>query len=207
VRFLLAHILRDKFIIALAEGVHVHGGEYVAQYPLHHFIAGNTLISRTDEEDHMSQQPRHIAPGSKYTVQAGDTLWDIARRAYNDPEDWDTIYDANKQVIGSNPNLIRPGQVLQIPTESDPSRRQPPPTPHPAPHPTPTPNPAPTPNPTPAPTPIPTPDPTPIPTPDPTPTPTPTPNPTPTPEGEDDDSLLDKIERKIRDEFGEKKED
>jgi LysM repeat protein len=194
VRFLLAHVLGDKFIIALAEDVHVHGGEYVTQYPLHQFIAGNTLISRTDEEDYMSQQPRHIAPGSKYTVQAGDTLWDIAQRAYNDPEDWDTIYDANKQVIGNNANLIKPGQVLQIPTQSDPSRRQPPPTPHP-----------PTPHPTPVPTP--TPAPNPAPTPDPTPAPNPAPTPTSTPEGEDNDSLLDKIEQKVRDELGEKQED
>ena len=107
---------------------------------------------------------------------------------------WHKIYDANKQVIGNNANLIKPGQVLQIPTQSDPSRRQPPPTPHP-----------PTPHPTPVPTP--TPAPNPAPTPDPTPTPTPNPDPTPTPEGEDDDSLLDKIEQKVRDELGEKQED
>ena len=84
------------------------------------------LISTTsNKEDRMSQQSRHITPGSKYTVQAGDTLWGIAQRAYNDPEDWDTIYDANKQVIGNNPNLIKPGQVLQIPSQSDPDVRKP----------------------------------------------------------------------------------
>lgn len=142
----------------------------------------------------MSQQARHIAPGSKYTVQAGDTLWDIAQRAYNDPEDWDTIYDANKQVIGNNANLIKPGQVLQIPAQSDPTKRQPPPTLHPpAPHPAP----PPTPHPTPAPPP----------TPGPVPTPTPPPPPTPTPEGEDNDSLWDKIEQNVKNELGEKQED
>ena len=72
----------------------------------------------------MSQQSRRITPGSKYTVQAGDTLWDIAQRAYDDSEDWDTIYDANKQVVGNDPNLIKPGQVLQIPSQSDPDKRQ-----------------------------------------------------------------------------------
>ena len=76
------------------------------------------------KEDQMSQQSRRITPGSKYTVQAGDTLWGIAQRAYNDPEDWDTIYDANKHVIGNDPNLIKPGQVLQIPSQSDPDKRQ-----------------------------------------------------------------------------------
>ncbi len=62
----------------------------------------------------MSQHPQP-RPGQEYTVQSGDTLWGIAQRAYNDPEDWDTIYDANKGVIGNNPNLIYPGQRLQIP--------------------------------------------------------------------------------------------
>ena len=80
----------------------------------------------------MAQQPTR---GSNYTVQAGDTLWAIAQRAYNDAEDWDTIYQANKQVIGGNPNLIYPGQVLHIPQNPDPNK-----TPVPTP-PTPTPTP------------------------------------------------------------------
>ena len=54
-------------------------------------------------------------PGSNYTVQQGDTLYSIAQRAYGDSNQWQTIYDANKQVIGSNPNLIHPGEVLYIP--------------------------------------------------------------------------------------------
>ena len=67
----------------------------------------------------MAQQPTR---GSNYTVQAGDTLWAIAQRAYNDAEDWDTIYQANRQVIGGNPNLIYPGQVLHIPQNPDPTK-------------------------------------------------------------------------------------
>jgi LysM repeat protein len=100
----------------------------------------------------MSQQAGHIAPGTNYTVQSGDTLWAIAQRAYNNPEHWPTIYEANKQVIGNNPNLIYPGQVLHIPTQTI--------SPAPIPSPTPSPMPAPTPGPyvTPTPTPTPTPD-------------------------------------------------
>jgi hypothetical protein len=59
-------------------------------------------------------------PGSDYTVQSGDNLSEIAQRAYGDAEDWDTIYNANKSVIGNNPNLIKPGQILSIPLRSDP---------------------------------------------------------------------------------------
>ncbi len=78
----------------------------------------------------MAQQPTR---GSQYTVQAGDTLWGIAQRAYGDAEDWDTIYadPANKKVIGNNPYLIYPGQVLNIPKDPDPSMHKPPPPPPP----------------------------------------------------------------------------
>jgi LysM repeat protein len=86
----------------------------------------------------MAQQPTR---GSQYTVQSGDTLWGIAQRAYGDAEDWDTIYadPANKKLIGNNPNLIYPGQVLNIPKDPDPSGKKPvppsPPTPQPDPFP------------------------------------------------------------------------
>ena len=46
-----------------------------------------------------------------YTVQPGDTLWSIARK-YNTT--WQQIYENNKEVIGDNPNLIYPGQILII---------------------------------------------------------------------------------------------
>ena len=54
-------------------------------------------------------------PGSNYTVQPGDTLSGIAQQAYGDGNQWQIIYNANTQVIGNNPNLIRPGEVLYIP--------------------------------------------------------------------------------------------
>ena len=53
--------------------------------------------------------------GSSYTVRAGDTLSGIAQRAYGDQSQWQKIYNANHQVIGANPNVIVPGQVLYIP--------------------------------------------------------------------------------------------
>jgi LysM repeat protein len=135
-----------------------------------------------------------IKPGSTYTVQPGDTLWDIAQRAYADPEDWDTIYNANKQVIGNDPNLIKPGQVLHIPAQSDP-------------HKTPVPSPGPKPKPQPQPNLYPPPDPNLNPYPSPA-NPTPTPVPTPQPSGkDDDDNIFDQAEDAIEKELGEKKDD
>jgi len=53
--------------------------------------------------------------GDTYTVVKGDTLWSIAKRFYGSGSKWSTIYEANKDVIGLNPNLIIPLQVLVIP--------------------------------------------------------------------------------------------
>lgn len=51
-----------------------------------------------------------------YTVKKGDCLWNIAKKFYGDGAKHTKIYNANKKTIGSNPNLIRPGQILKIPT-------------------------------------------------------------------------------------------
>ena len=59
-------------------------------------------------------------PGSNYTVQSGDTLFSIAQQAYGDGNQWQKIYDANKQVIGNDPNQIHPGMVLYIPPVTPP---------------------------------------------------------------------------------------
>lgn len=45
-----------------------------------------------------------------YTVRSGDTLSSIARKL--GISNWRDLYNANKSVIGSNYNLIRPGQQL-----------------------------------------------------------------------------------------------
>lgn len=50
-----------------------------------------------------------------YTVVKGDCLWNIAKKFYGSGAKYTAIYDANRSVIGGNPNLIYPGQVLTIP--------------------------------------------------------------------------------------------
>lgn len=60
-------------------------------------------------------EPTPAPSGNTYTVVTGDTLWDISAAHLGDPNRWPEIYDLNKVVIGDDPDLILPGQVLTIP--------------------------------------------------------------------------------------------
>ncbi|WP_102271309.1 LysM peptidoglycan-binding domain-containing protein [Cytobacillus massiliigabonensis] len=61
------------------------------------------------------QRPPVINKGAtkqaqSYTVKSGDSLSKVFGK------DWPKIYEANRAVIGNNPNLIYPGQKLVIPS-------------------------------------------------------------------------------------------
>jgi nucleoid-associated protein YgaU len=51
----------------------------------------------------------------KHTVVSGETLSSISKKYYDDIGKYMKIYEANKDVIGGDPNVIKPGQVLVIP--------------------------------------------------------------------------------------------
>jgi len=52
--------------------------------------------------------------GATYTVKPGDTLSSIARDL-GVIGGWKALYDANRDVIGSDPDRITPGMVLNVP--------------------------------------------------------------------------------------------
>ena len=68
-------------------------------------IASQSASARTDN----TVQPK------THTVAGGDCLYNIAKRYYGNGALYTKIYNANQSVIGGNPNLIYPGQVLTIP--------------------------------------------------------------------------------------------
>lgn len=49
-----------------------------------------------------------------YTVKSGDSLSEISRFYCGVVNDWTGIYEANRRTIGSNPNLIFPGQIYVL---------------------------------------------------------------------------------------------
>ena len=72
--------------------------------------AGKELKNKPKNEERTSP------PAAKtYTVKSGDSLWKIAQKLYGSGSQYTKLYNANKGVIGNNPNLIYPGQVLKIP--------------------------------------------------------------------------------------------
>ena len=77
------------------------------------------VLPEKKEEPAKTQEPER--PGKPeqtsktYTVKPGDCLWNIAKKFYGKGSDYTKIYNANKGKIGSNPNLIYPGQAFTIP--------------------------------------------------------------------------------------------
>ena len=49
-----------------------------------------------------------------YEVVSGDSLSKIAKREYGNANEWNRIYEANRDIL-DDPNKIYPGQKLKIP--------------------------------------------------------------------------------------------
>lgn len=74
-------------------------------------IISQSAIAVNKKRESVKTDPK----SKKYTVVSGDNLSKISRKMYGDASKWKKIYDANKSVIGKNPNIIYPGQVYSIP--------------------------------------------------------------------------------------------
>lgn len=49
--------------------------------------------------------------GFYYTIQKGDTLWDLSERFYNSKWDWPGLWKVNDEI--KNPHLIYPGKKAE----------------------------------------------------------------------------------------------
>lgn len=72
--------------------------------------------TKTDLKDN---RPNTQTKSKIYTVKASDTLYKIAKNLLGKGSRWQEIYNIpeNKKVIGKNPNIIKKGQKLVIPSK------------------------------------------------------------------------------------------
>ena len=69
----------------------------------------------SDTDAGREQAAETAAAEKTHTVDSGESLWAIAEQELGSGNRWREIYDANKDMIGDNPDLIQPGMVLKIP--------------------------------------------------------------------------------------------
>ncbi|HIH2840119.1 TPA: LysM peptidoglycan-binding domain-containing protein [Clostridioides difficile] len=72
--------------------------------------------AKTDLKDN---RPNTQSSSKTYTVTSADALWSIAKKFLGKGSRWTEIYNIpeNKKVIGKNPNVIKKGQKLVIPSK------------------------------------------------------------------------------------------
>jgi nucleoid-associated protein YgaU len=116
-------------------GLNAPVAHHVTHTPVaHHSVAHHNLAKHVEQpvaqQQDMSQmqagdqtQVAQATDGSaaptdqptSYTVQKGDSLWNIAEKQLGDGTKWTEIYKMNSDVIGQNPDLIFSGTELKLP--------------------------------------------------------------------------------------------
>lgn len=93
------------------------------------FIEARDISITTNNSQTSKSTKRAASTTKRYTIKSGDTLWSIATRLYGSGAKWQTIYNANKEIIektakkygkssSQNGHWIYPGVILTIPDAS-----------------------------------------------------------------------------------------
>lgn len=88
-------------------------------------ISGQVSTNQSESNDSTNRARGADTEQAQHVVKRGDTLWDIAKSrlpegasAAQINHEWQRWYEHNKQVIGEDPDLILPGQVLEAPPKN-----------------------------------------------------------------------------------------
>jgi len=84
-------------------------------------LAACLLIGFTAFAENGRSTDEEYAPGFYYTVQKGDTLWDLSRKFYDSEWQWPALWGQNKGL--SNPHVIHPGERIRLYQRTDPLKQ------------------------------------------------------------------------------------
>jgi hypothetical protein len=75
------------------------------------------LVGPSLAEEATSREPVKLETGLYYTVQKGDTLWDLSEHFYDSPWIWPELWKKNQEV--ANPHWIYPGEQIRVYTREE----------------------------------------------------------------------------------------
>lgn len=119
----------EHFSVAFANGTATLSGEAASRADREQavLLAGNIQGVERVNDDRLRVKAAEATPEARaetatedaaptfYTVQKGDSLSAIAKAQYGDAGKWRALYDANRAVIGDDPDRIYPGQQIRVP--------------------------------------------------------------------------------------------
>lgn len=92
--------------------------EIIAEYPdvMEWITSASDAKTRAMEKyyQEINGEKSDSMKGNRYLVKQGDCLWNIAQNELGDSMYWSEIYEANKAVIGENPDLLYVGIELTL---------------------------------------------------------------------------------------------
>ncbi len=111
------HVQEDKLVIRGHAKTKVESNQIWEQIKLVDANYASDLLAQFtfDSEGAAAPAPAAPPPTRTHTVAKGETLSEIAQQVYGKASDYKRIFEANRDQL-SDPDKIRVGQVLKIPT-------------------------------------------------------------------------------------------
>lgn len=103
--------VNDRYQTILTENSDI--AEWIAELGDEIFQAQWKWVQVKDANMYQTEQ------NEAYVVREGDCLWSIAEEQLGDGMYWSSIYEANRELIGDDPNLIYVGWELMIDVDTD----------------------------------------------------------------------------------------